>query len=385
MPQPKVFARDRLTWLGYLLGASFAFSSSSLGPLMPFLRTDLHLSYTEGAYHFSAWALGSLTSGIWGDRLMRKFGRHKTLWGGAIAGCLGIFLIATMNQVCLTAFGALVGGFGGSIMGQTVTTIMADRFGEERTIGITEANIVASLASFMAPLMVGFCVKMGMPWRLALCFPMVAFLIVFFSFRGKPVHIPPQAVLQESEGSLPRAYWIFWTIVTLSVACEWSIIFWSADFLENSVKLSKADAAQSVSAFLVAMLIGRLAGSRASRKYSIRVLLPIAAFLALSGFLTFWLGTTAAVNLFGLFSSGLGVANFYPLTVSAAIGTAGENTTRATARLALGTGLAILVAPFVLGAVADRTNIFVAYGMVAVLLTLCSIMVVVANIYSRRR
>jgi predicted MFS family arabinose efflux permease len=133
------------------------------------------------------------------------------------------------------------------------------------------------------------------------------------------------------------------------------------------------------------MLIGRVIGSRASAKYSIHVLLAIAAFLALSGFLAFWLGTNPIVNLLGLFSSGLGVANFYPLTVSEAIGAAGEKTTTATARLSLGTGLAMLVAPFVLGAVADKSNIFVAYGVVALLLTLCSIMVLVANLYSRRQ
>jgi len=382
---PKKFVRDSLTWLGYLLGASFSFCSSSLGPLMPFLRADLHLSYTQGAYHFSAWALGSLCSGIWGDRLMRIFGRHKTLWGGAIGGCIGVLLIGTMSQVYLTIFGALTGGFAGSVLGQTVTTIMADRFGEERAVGITEANISASLASFIAPLLVGLCVKMGMPWRLALCFPVATFFIVFLAFRGKPIPIPAQTEIEKSGGSLSRTYWIFWTIVTLSVACEWSIIFWSSDFLEHSVKLSKADAAESVSAFLVAMLIGRIIGSRASLKYSIHTLLGIAAFLAVSGFLAFWLGSNPVVNLFGLFSCGLGIANFYPLTISAAIGAADEKTTTATARLSLGTGLATLVAPFVLGTIADKSDIFVAYGVVALLLTLCSIMVFVANLHSRRR
>ena len=68
--------------------------------------------------------------------------------------------------------------------------------------------------------------------------------------------------------------------------------------------------------------------------------------------------------LAGLFLTGLGIGGVYPLGVSAAIAAAPGNTDAAAARLAIGGGGAILVAPFVLGALADRVGIGTAFGIV---------------------
>ena len=132
------------------------------------------------------------------------------------------------------------------------------------------------------------------------------------------------------------------------------------------------------------MLIGRIAGSRLARSFDIHTLLPIAAITSMVGFSIYWLGPTAPVNVTGLFITGLGIANFYPLTLSAAITVASDRAAIATSRLSLGTGAAILLAPLVLGFIADHTSIFVAYGLIAVLITICTGMVFVANSLAHR-
>jgi hypothetical protein len=38
------FVRDRFTWLAYLMLAYFSYLQAAPGPLMPFLRDELHLS-----------------------------------------------------------------------------------------------------------------------------------------------------------------------------------------------------------------------------------------------------------------------------------------------------------------------------------------------------
>lgn len=53
---PQTFRRDRLTWLLYLLLAFYGYSLNLPGPITPFLRRELGLSYTVSSLHFSAFA-----------------------------------------------------------------------------------------------------------------------------------------------------------------------------------------------------------------------------------------------------------------------------------------------------------------------------------------
>ncbi len=380
----KSFVRDSFTWLGYLLMASAVYTISCFGPMMPFLRAELNLSYTIGALHFSAWAVGVLIAGMVGDQAMKKFGRQNTIWAACSGICSGILMVIFMRHPAFTIFGALLGGLSASTMGQTINTIMADRFGSERALGITEANIIASISCFLAPLAVSMSMRFGLGWRFAIAFPLLSISVLFLLFRKKnvPGTEPSQKITPVA--ALPLAYWAYWTVITLNVGCEWSMIFWSADFLEKVGKLPRIDASACVSVFLAAMLIGRIAGSRLARNFDIHTLLPIAAITSMVGFSIYWLGPTAPVNVTGLFITGLGIANFYPLTLSAAIAVASDRAASATSRMSLGTGAAILLAPLVLGFIADHTSIFVAYGLIAVLITICTGMVFVANSLAHR-
>lgn len=378
------FVRDGFTWLGYLLIASSTYTISCFGPFMPFLRSELHLTYTIGALHFSAWAIGVLLAGLSGDKIMQRFGRQRVIWSGSAGICVGILFIILSKNPIFTIFGALLGGFSGSTMGQTINTILSDRFGSERAIAITEANIIASISCFLAPLAVSTSMRYGINWRLALAVPLLSLSILFLTFRKRQVPGSEPKSKAKAVAALPKAYWAYWIVILLNVGCEWSLIFWSADFLEKVVKLPRIDASACVSVFLAAMLLGRICGSRLTRNFDIHTLLPIAAVTAVSGFALYWLGNNAVISVIGLFITGLGIANFYPMTLSAAIAVASDRAASATARMSLGTGSSILVAPLVLGFIADRTSIFVAYGLVAALLATCTVMVFVANSLAQR-
>ena len=111
-----------------------------------------------------------------------------------------------------------------------------------------------------------------------------------------------------------------------------------------------------------------LLGALLARTLPPAVLLAMTLFVALLGFPLFWLSPGTLLALAGLFVTGLGIGGVYPLGVSAAISAAPGNTDAAAARLAIGGGGAILVAPFVLGALADRVGIGTAFGIVVPML-----------------
>ena len=94
----------------------------------------------------------------------------------------------------------------------------------------------------------------------------------------------------------------------------------------------------------------------------------ISVFIASIGFLIFWRTESVLAGLIGLFLTGLGVANLYPLILSLTIGAANGNTVQASARTTLASGTAILALPLILGRLADAVGIRSAYSVVLLLL-----------------
>jgi fucose permease len=157
------------------------------------------------------------------------------------------------------------------------------------------------------------------------------------------------------------------------------MIFWGADFLEKVVGLSKVDASGSMAIFFAAMLIGRFSGSRLTRVFPTSHLLLAAILTVMIGFPIWWLAQMPLLNLTGLFLVGLGVANLFPLTLSAASGVAAGQSNKASARVSLAAGTAILIAPQVLGSTADHIGIQNAFGIAGLLIFAVLVLAVMAN------
>jgi fucose permease len=174
--------------------------------------------------------------------------------------------------------------------------------------------------------------------------------------------------------------------VFLSVSVEWCVVFWGADFLDNTVGLSKEDASTLMSVFFAAMVIGRVSGSRLSRALPIGPLLLGAALVAVTGFFPFWLAPLAALNIAGLFLAGLGIANLFPLTLSTASGAVPpRQVNAASSRITLAAGLAILITPQVLGSLADQIGIRSAFAVAAAFLLVATGAIWVANRLAKPR
>jgi fucose permease len=179
-------------------------------------------------------------------------------------------------------------------------------------------------------------------------------------------------------------YWVYWLVIILGVSAEWGLVYWGADFMVHAIGLTPANAATAMTLFFMAMVIGRFAGSRLTRRVASGRLLLAAVAIALTGFLFFWLARLAALNLFGLFVAGLGVANLYPLTLAVATTVAADQADKASARISVGGGAAIFAAPLLLGWTADQLDIAQAYTIVAALLLVALVVTAAAYRYQRR-
>jgi fucose permease len=368
----QTFHRDRFTWLAYLSLAVYAYFLNVLGPITPFLKDELHLSYTVSSLHFTAFAIGILLIGLGGHLVIPRIGRSRSLWVGIFGISLSTVLLLAGRAPLITIGAAFLMGLIGSLILAIVPAALADQHGERRAVALSEANMISSLVASCAALMVGWSVNLTSNWRPALGILAVAPIFMFLAFgfgRGasSTIRSAKKGPIQSSQ-PLPRLFWLYWLTLVLAVSVEFCMIFWSADYLEKVLGMGKANAAQAVSLFLAAMIIGRMAGSRLVQRFSTRSVVMISILIASIGFLIFWRTENVLAGLIGLFFTGLGVANLYPLILSLTIGAANGQTVQASARTTLASGTAILALPLALGRLADAVGIRPAYSVVLLLL-----------------
>jgi fucose permease len=362
------FHRDRFTWLAYLALAFYGYFLNVLGPITPFLKEELQLTYTVSSYHFTAFAVGILLIGVGGHLVIQRVGKQRSLWLGLFGMSLSSLLLVAGRNPVITIGASFLMGLIGSLILAIVPSALSDQHGDMKAVALSEANVIASLFATSAPLLVGwFARSLDWRWALGVVAGVPILMLLGLGRNSSSTTFSSSEELQTNQ-HLPFLYWLYWLAIVLGVSVEFCMIFWSADYIEQVLGLEKAAAAQAVSLFLAAMIVGRILGSRLVQRYPTRAVVTVSIIISAIGFLLFWSTESRSIGLSGLFITGLGVASLYPLTLSLAINSANGNTIQAGARATLASGTAILALPLALGRLADAVEIRPAYSIVLILL-----------------
>jgi MFS family permease len=149
------------------------------------------------------------------------------------------------------------------------------------------------------------------------------------------------------------------------IAVEFCIVFWAATLLERRTASSIEQASLAAAGFFAGMFVGRIGLSfGVGTTGDARRPAGIGLTLALCGALVAWLSTIPIVSAVALFVAGVGVAVLYPIGIAAALAVAPGQLAAAGARLTLASGVAVLVAPLALGAIADLTSVVAGWALV---------------------
>lgn len=362
----------RATWYSFLLTGFYIYAVNVQGNVVPFLQAEFALSYRAVSLHSSAIAAGIILVGLFGDRVARRLGRGKTLWlgVGGLAGGGILLTLAPAPPLDQLPWASLAScfllGAPGALVPALLPALLADLHGPRRAEAYAGQAICAYAFGLAAPLVSGFCIWAGLGWRAAVLFGAAIGIAIAFGFRRTPIIEAPLAehgaasapvAGQERARPLPAAYWAYWLLLVTGCGVEFSILFWAPAYLERIVGFAPATAATAAAGFPLGMLLGRIALRFLVRRVALRLLLIIALALVFIGFVIYWGVGWEPAAIAGVFLIGLGVAPLYPLTTYFAVGAAPLNRDRAAMRLAIAIGLALLLAPIALGALADEVGL----------------------------
>jgi MFS family permease len=350
--------RDPVTWLVYAQLGAWAYFLYGFSPVVPLLRDEQRVSRGVAGLHSVALASGAVLSGFVWPHAARWLGRGTAMWlsmAGAAAGA-GAFCLA--RPIWLTIPSILVAAMFGSMLISGVVATLGERHGAAGPASIAEANAVACGAGAVAPLVVGATVGAGLTWRPALAVFIALVGVVAAVAAAFRVRVPGgvRPAARRRAGRLPGGYWIAWLLLCATGSVEMCVNLWSGDLLRADTGVSSAVAATAVSGIIGGMAVGRLVGGRLALRIEPPRLLLAALAVSGLGFALFWLSSAVALAVTGLIVLGLGNAMHYPLGIGMALGVSGGRPDLAAARAAYGLAFSFGLAPFALGAVADRTG-----------------------------
>ena len=356
------FRRDAATWTAYGLLSLLTLQIGLVGPIMPYLRAEMGLTYAEGALHTSAFAIGMMASGFIVAPIDTRFGRKGVALIASFALALTFLSLTFAPNLYISILSAGLMGLIGSMIVAIAPMILSAVHPHDFDRALAEANLVAYLGGLAAPIAVSLASR-TLGWHGAALAGFVVLAALVTSIRAS--HLPTDHEdTHESDGSLGIGYWAFWSLLAIAVATEFCFIVWGASYLEQITGLARGDAVLASTCFPIGMVLGRLIGLPILKRIGSAKLATASLILAFIGFLVFWIFAKSVFAVAGLFIAGLGIANLYSTGIAMALNAAGSAIKKGAERSSIASGLAIIASPLILGALADALGLYLAYAII---------------------
>ncbi|PHN60685.1 MFS transporter [Pseudomonas viridiflava] len=360
-------------WSIYLMFGLFGAQQGMLGPLMPFLRAEFSLDLRWTGLHFAAYALGLVLIGVpyrWLERKPPVIGTGRIAIGSIIVAS-GFFAMAA--GLPMTLPGSVVLGFSGGLVMAVGQAMLGRRYGEQAAAKLVEAHIVAGLCVLGGALLVGAATALGLSWRAAplliSAWALLMFCVPSDLHRTEARTTPATASTGAPADALPAPRLTrlsLWALVILGISAEWGVGFWGAEYMKTHVQTSASVAATLMSLYFAGTVCGRLASSFALRRLSPLSLLTTVIFSAIATLLVLSLIQGLAGTAVFTFVLGACLGNFFPLILGSAMRVAPHASSALSTQASQAVGVALLLAPFLLGLLSERIGVEAAFSLLII-------------------
>ena len=342
--------------------------TGSFATRVPWIREHAHLSAGELGFALAFTAFGASCAMPLAGRISHRFGSRTALRGLIALWTLSLVLPSlapNMLTLCLAMFvyGASAGmadvgmnALGVEIERRLNKSIMSGLHGmwsAGALIGSAGGTLAAHLG---ADARVHFALASATLTVLGL----LACSWVLDLQPAKDEEPPPRFALP------PKSALLIGAVGFCAVFAEGASLDWSAVFLRDQLETSAGLAAACTTGFMLTMAVARLVGDAVVNRFgAVRTVRAGGAFAVLGGVLIVLAGHPA-VAMAGFALLGLGIAVVVPLCFAAA-GHSGPNPSQAIAGVATITYTSGLIAPSLIGGVAQATSLVVSFMLVTVL------------------
>ncbi|MEE4332541.1 MFS transporter [Pseudomonas alliivorans] len=351
----------------------FGAQQGMLGPLMPFLRAEFSLDLRWTGLHFAAYALGLVLIGVpyrWLERKPPVIGTGRIAIGSIIVAS-GFFAMAA--GLPMTLPGSVVLGFSGGLVMAVGQAMLGRRYGEQAAAKLVEAHIVAGLCVLGGALLVGAATALGLSWRAAplliSAWALLMFCVPSDLHRTEARTTPATASTGAPADALPAPRLTrlsLWALVILGISAEWGVGFWGAEYMKTHVQTSASVAATLMSLYFAGTVCGRLASSFALRRLSPLSLLTTVIFSAIATLLVLSMIQGLAGTAVFTFVLGACLGNFFPLILGSAMRVAPHASSALSTQASQAVGVALLLAPFLLGLLSERIGVEAAFSLLII-------------------
>ncbi|MGW3180782.1 MFS transporter [Kitasatospora sp. NPDC001119] len=342
--------------------------SGSFVTRIPWLQDRLDLSTGQLGLALVMPAIGSSLAMPLAGRFVHRYGGRAAVRGLISLWCLALALPAlapSLPVLCaaLLVYGAAAGMADVAMNAQGVE--IEERLGRSIMSGLhgmwSAGGLLASAFGILAA-------HLDLDARLQLAVTALVLLALAQPVcRGLPdirahegAEEPPRFALP------PRSSLVIGLVGFCAVFAEGASMDWSGVYLRDVTGASATVAAASYTAFSLTMAVSRLAGDAAIRRLGAVRTTRVGGAVATVGGLLVVAADSPALAIPGFALLGIGIAVIVPLAFAAA-GRIGSNPSQAIAGVATVTYTSGLIAPAVIGALAQATSLTVSFGLVTAL------------------
>ncbi|MER6263204.1 MFS transporter [Streptomyces sp. NPDC059688] len=365
------YARDEVRRARYAVAAVFAVHGAVTGSFatrVPWIQDHASLGAGQLGFALAFTAFGASCAMPLAGRISHRFGSRTALRGLLTLWTLSLILPSlapNLYTLCLAMFAY------GATAGMADVAMNALGVEIERLL---EKSIMSGLhGMWSAGALVGsaagtLAAHLGSDARLhhalaAAALTLLGLLACNWVLDLQPAEDeepPPRFALP------PRSALLIGTVGFCAVFAEGASLDWSAVFLRDRLDGSAGLAAASTTGFMLTMAVARIAGDAVVNRFGAVRTVRAGGMLAVLGGLLIVLAGHPAVAMGGFALMGLGIAVVVPLCFAAA-GHAGPNPSQAIAGVATITYTSGLIAPSLIGGVAQATSLVVSFCVVTVL------------------
>ena len=164
----------------------------------------------------------------------------------------------------------------------------------------------------------------------------------------------------------PKSAWLIGAVGFCAVFAEGASLDWSAVYLRDILSTSAGVAAAATTGFALTMAVARIAGDAVVDRWGAVRTVRVSGIIATLGALLVVLAQHPLIAMAGFGLLGLGIAVVVPLAFAAA-GHTGPNPSQAIAGVATVTYTSGLIAPSIIGGIAQASNLTISFIVVTLL------------------